>query len=212
LGETAINQVRALGFDPQDVRHIVMTHLHLDHAGGIADFPWAQVHIFRNEFDSVLNPRPYSLVDHIGYVDEHLRADVNWMLHSSLGLQWFGFEAIHLLEEPTYELLLVPLVGHSPGHCDVAVRLKDGWLLHCGDAYIRDMQIDIDSPKNPFPIGLRSVSGILFPFGPIARLHALRREHGETIQMFCSHDPNSYAELRGISLDEDHTHAKLGDF
>ena len=30
---------RALGFSPDDVRHIVVTHLDLDHAGGLADFP-----------------------------------------------------------------------------------------------------------------------------------------------------------------------------
>jgi glyoxylase-like metal-dependent hydrolase (beta-lactamase superfamily II) len=34
---TARGRVRALGFAPEDVRHIVLTHLDLDHAGGIAD-------------------------------------------------------------------------------------------------------------------------------------------------------------------------------
>ena len=37
--ETALAQVRALGFDPHDVRHIITTHLDLDHAGGLPDFP-----------------------------------------------------------------------------------------------------------------------------------------------------------------------------
>ena len=31
--ETAVRQFVRLGFAPQDIRHIVMTHLHLDHAG-----------------------------------------------------------------------------------------------------------------------------------------------------------------------------------
>ena len=35
--ETAIARVRALGFAPSDVRHIVLTHLDLDHAGGLED-------------------------------------------------------------------------------------------------------------------------------------------------------------------------------
>ena len=30
---------RALGFEPSDVRHIITTHLDLDHAGGLPDFP-----------------------------------------------------------------------------------------------------------------------------------------------------------------------------
>ncbi|HEY5206135.1 MAG TPA: MBL fold metallo-hydrolase, partial [Roseiarcus sp.] len=49
VAETALRQVADLGFRPSDVRHIVPTHLDLDHAGGIADFPDAAVHIFADE-------------------------------------------------------------------------------------------------------------------------------------------------------------------
>jgi len=48
-GETAIAQVEALGYAPTDVRHIVITHLDLDHAGGLADFPHAKVHVHARE-------------------------------------------------------------------------------------------------------------------------------------------------------------------
>ena len=54
--ETARVQVRNLGFDPEDVRHIVVTHLDLDHAGGLGDFPEAQVHIFEPEYRAALHP------------------------------------------------------------------------------------------------------------------------------------------------------------
>ncbi|XUM21916.1 MBL fold metallo-hydrolase [Bradyrhizobium oligotrophicum S58] len=47
--ETALQQVRALGFSPDDVRHILLTHLDRDHAGGIGDFPKAKVHVHRAE-------------------------------------------------------------------------------------------------------------------------------------------------------------------
>src|SRR3954471_22019014 len=52
--ETAIRQVRDLGFDPRDVRHIVLTHLDFDHAGGLPDFPWATVHVSAREFDRAM--------------------------------------------------------------------------------------------------------------------------------------------------------------
>ena len=42
-------QVRALGYRPDDVRDIVVTHLDLDHAGGLGDFPHARVHVHRAE-------------------------------------------------------------------------------------------------------------------------------------------------------------------
>lgn len=47
--ETAIEQVRGLGFDPKDVRHVILTHLDVDHVGGASDFPWARVHATRAE-------------------------------------------------------------------------------------------------------------------------------------------------------------------
>jgi glyoxylase-like metal-dependent hydrolase (beta-lactamase superfamily II) len=43
--ETAARQVERLGFRRNDVRHIILTHLDLDHAGGLSDFPHAQVHV-----------------------------------------------------------------------------------------------------------------------------------------------------------------------
>ncbi|WP_197673995.1 MBL fold metallo-hydrolase [Micromonospora narathiwatensis] len=46
--ETAVRQIERLGHSPADVRHIVVTHLHRDHTGGLADFPAARVHPARN--------------------------------------------------------------------------------------------------------------------------------------------------------------------
>ncbi|MBV9756858.1 MAG: MBL fold metallo-hydrolase, partial [Alphaproteobacteria bacterium] len=47
--DTALARVKALGFRPLDVRHVVLTHLDFDHAGGISDFPLATVHVFATE-------------------------------------------------------------------------------------------------------------------------------------------------------------------
>ena len=44
-----MHQVPALGIDPTDVRHILVTHLDFDHAGGLEDFPNAAVHLTARE-------------------------------------------------------------------------------------------------------------------------------------------------------------------
>ena len=54
--ETAISQIRELGLDPHDVRNIITTHLDLDHAGGLPDFPDADVHLLGRELDAALKP------------------------------------------------------------------------------------------------------------------------------------------------------------
>ena len=54
--ETALARVTALGHRPEDVTDIVLTHLDLDHAGGIGDFPQARVHVDEDELDRALAP------------------------------------------------------------------------------------------------------------------------------------------------------------
>lgn len=200
--ETAIEQVTNLGFNPKDVRQIVLTHLHLDHVGGVKDFPWAEVHVLETEYETAKKPRKLSWIDRIGYVQEHLLSKTNWVLHSMRGDKWFRFDSVRVLEKSSYNVLLVPLVGHSRGHCGVAVEIDDGWLFHCGDAYVRDSQIDHEEPRDPFPVLIRPITRQLFPENTIRRIRELRREHGDKITMFCSHDPIQYSKLREISIEE----------
>jgi glyoxylase-like metal-dependent hydrolase (beta-lactamase superfamily II) len=61
---TAVRQVQALGFDPRDVRHIVLSHLDFDHAGGLDDFPGSSVHLLESEVlsaSAVHRARPHAL-------------------------------------------------------------------------------------------------------------------------------------------------------
>ena len=42
-------QLRALGIGPRDVRRVVLTHLHIDHDGGLAHFPQTEILVPRGE-------------------------------------------------------------------------------------------------------------------------------------------------------------------
>ncbi len=81
LAETAIAQVEALGFAASDVRHIVATHLDVDHAGGLPDFPAAEVHVFAPELAEALSP---SLRERARYVGgAHWKHRPRWVEHHS---------------------------------------------------------------------------------------------------------------------------------
>ena len=59
IEETAIYQVEKLGFSRNDVRHIILTHLHNDHAGGLRDFPHAKVHVHKLEYEAIQSPKGF---------------------------------------------------------------------------------------------------------------------------------------------------------
>jgi glyoxylase-like metal-dependent hydrolase (beta-lactamase superfamily II) len=128
--ETAIRQITRLGYKPEDVRNIVLTHMHFDHCGGLNDFPWAAVHIYQGEYEAFIG-RPRHWTD-LAYVPRHLSQDANVIKYRDQGENWLGLPAIRLPFQP--EMWLVPLFGHTRGHCGVAIRSGDGWLFHVADA------------------------------------------------------------------------------
>ncbi|QIS09606.1 MBL fold metallo-hydrolase [Nocardia arthritidis] len=194
--ETAVRQVAALGFDPTDVRHILLTHLDYDHTGGLADFPWATVHVHEPEFRAAMRP---DFVGRIRYQPRHWAHGPKWELNSVAGGDnWFGFESVRELPGLPSEFLVVPLIGHSRGHAGVAVDTGDGWLLDAGDSYWSDDEIG-PAPSR-FDLGaLARVPMAALPSvyrANIARLAELRRTHGGEVTMFSVHDAAAYHRLR----------------
>lgn len=186
--ETAIEQIRGLGHDPTDVRHLALTHLDLDHAGGLPDFPGAEVHVFAREQEAALHP---SLRERVRYPRCHFEHGPRWHTHESGGDSWFGFESIRVLPGVDPEILLIPLPGHSRGHCAIAVRDADGWLLHCGDAYFHRNEM-ASPPSCPPGLNLFQKAMATDRAARTAnqeRLRELTRDHGGEVRIFCAHDP-----------------------
>ena len=191
----AIARVRELGLDPADVSHIVCTHLDLDHAGGLPDFPEAEVHVFAPEEPAAMNP---SLPDRARYRSYHFQHGPRFVAHEVDGDTWNGFESIRLLPGVGAEIALIPLVGHSPGHTGIAVRDERGWMLHCGDAYFHRNQM-ADPPD--CPSALRAFQSVMAADRSARhrneqRLHRLAGDSSAEVRLFCSHDPVELERMR----------------
>jgi glyoxylase-like metal-dependent hydrolase (beta-lactamase superfamily II) len=197
IEETAIHQISAMGFNPRDVRHIILTHLHLDHAGGLRDFPDAEVHVHRKELEAAMKPRG---IMEQAYLRDQWAHEPKWVVHDRVNGAWFGFDRIEVMREQEYEILLIPLPGHTRGHCGVAIGSSQGWLLLCGDAaspFHPDSDLhdrgDAHYHLNSLPRGfVYHVIGSHVP-----RLRRLIAEHGDDVCVISSHDIFSFDELCG---------------
>jgi glyoxylase-like metal-dependent hydrolase (beta-lactamase superfamily II) len=199
---TAARQVEALGYSPRDVRHIVLTHLDFDHAGGLDDFPFAAVHLLDAEEKAASRRR--TPLDRLRYRPGQWSSRPRWVTYPRAeGEPWLGFECVRGLAGVPPGILLVPLPGHSAGHAGVAVEADGGWLLHAGDAYFhRNEVLPIGSRSTP---GLRAFQRLMAKdqgdrLNTQARLRDLARDH-EEVEIFCSHDAVEFEALAGRPAD-----------
>jgi glyoxylase-like metal-dependent hydrolase (beta-lactamase superfamily II) len=186
---TAIAQIEELGFSARDVRHIVLTHLDFDHAGGLEDFPEATIHVMQNEVEAARDR--HGFIASGRYRPQQWDEVQNWQHYTAGGEPWFGFEAVRDLKGLPPEILLIPLAGHTRGHAGIAIATSEGWLLHAGDAYFYRHEMDAAQPTcTP---GLRAYQWMMEVDRQArlfnqARLRQLAIDRREDVRLFCSHD------------------------
>lgn len=174
---TAARQVEELGFRASDVTDIVLTHADPDHAGGLADFPQATVHVSAEEFAQLgTNPR---------YSPAQFAHSPRWATYPKSDTRWFELEGRPLSLD--IEVLLVPLFGHTRGHCGVAVRQGSDWILHVGDAYYLRVELTTDDHPVSTLATLRADDNEL-RHQSLSQLRRLHADHGREVRMFGYHD------------------------
>jgi glyoxylase-like metal-dependent hydrolase (beta-lactamase superfamily II) len=188
--DTALRQIESLGFSAADVRHIVLTHLDFDHAGGLSDFPDARVHLLAAE-RAAAEQKSRRGVARERYRPVQWKHVRDWRTYAPDGEPWLGFDAVRALDGLPPEILMIPLRGHTLGHAGVAVETNGGWLLHAGDAYLHHRQMDLGKPR--VPPGLALYERIMDTDRSARRLNqkrllALKGDRGAGVTVFCAHD------------------------
>ena len=128
-GESAPEQLRALGVEPDAIATVVMTHLHNDHASGAIQFPDATFVVDADEWRAACKGGFAE-----GYRHEHFDQPLQWRtVDYAGGAPHAGFErSLDLFGDGSVRLLSTP--GHTQGHQSVLLRLRGRELLLTGDA------------------------------------------------------------------------------
>jgi glyoxylase-like metal-dependent hydrolase (beta-lactamase superfamily II) len=126
-------QMEQLGIPPADVRWVVMTHMHTDHAGGLHHFPKSEILVSRKELS--LSSGRLGRVR--GYLNNHLP---DWYDPTVVDLRPASYgpfpESLPLTAAG--DVTIVPLAGHTPGQIGVIVENGDHAVLLAGDSYYHE--------------------------------------------------------------------------
>jgi glyoxylase-like metal-dependent hydrolase (beta-lactamase superfamily II) len=130
--QAAAAQLRARGVDPDEVKLVVMTHMHMDHASAISDFTEATYVLGEGEWAAFSRPRSTFQ----GYVKKQGTHAVDYrevVYDTRLVNSYSTFgRSFDLFGDGSIRLVYTP--GHSAGHQSLIVRLRNREALLAGDA------------------------------------------------------------------------------
>lgn len=153
-------QLHKLGIQPADVKMVILTHLHTDHAGGLHHFPKSDVYVHSAELVAAR-----SLAGRImnGYLPHR------WPTWFSPKPFAFHAEQVGSFDQVQYmtgarDVMIVPTPGHTPNHVSVIVWQDGVSFFLAGDTtyseqFLLDRQVDGVSPNKSR--SLRTIDQIL---------------------------------------------------
>ena len=126
------DQLVARGLEPKDVAIVVMTHLHVDHASGVAQFPDATFVVSEREWRVATEEKGLTA----GYVRRQFDHAFDWRTvdFDSERVESFASfgRTLDLFGDGSVRLAYTP--GHTLGHMSVILRTRDGEFLIAADA------------------------------------------------------------------------------
>lgn len=147
--DALVRQLPALGFDPADVKHVIVSHLHWDHAGGMRDLPDATFTVNRREWEDAIARKGLALMSG-GYIKDQFEGvglDID-LIDTDPDRPYLGFPASHDVFGDG-SMVLVDLPGHAPGQVGMVVNLPSGRrFFFTGDAFYFPESLETLAPKS----------------------------------------------------------------
>lgn len=171
--DTLDKQIDRVGYKIGDIKYVVLSHAHLDHAGGLSYFPQAKFIVGAGELRYAYWPdfdRRWAFI-----MDDFIETRGYDWVELGQDQDLFGDGAIKFLFTP----------GHTPGECSLLVNLPNRRIILTGDTAHRRTAFD---QQIAMPWSVNHAQAIQ----SLKRVKALRDLAGA--EVWISHDPDDWKE------------------
>jgi glyoxylase-like metal-dependent hydrolase (beta-lactamase superfamily II) len=182
--DPVVKQIKALGYDTMSVKHVIISHLHWDHAGGMLDFPHAEFIVSRKEFETATAEKSHKRA----YIREQFGRDGVLTIKQITTIPGKGFltflDSFDVFGDGSF--VLVDLPGHTEGLMGLILTMPSGRrFLFGGDSFYFPENLEKLAPKS------RLMKTLVHEKDEadrtIAALYKLAAME-PSIEMVCSHD------------------------
>jgi glyoxylase-like metal-dependent hydrolase (beta-lactamase superfamily II) len=151
-GSAVADQLPDVGWTTDDVKHVVLTHMHSDHVGGLEDVPRSTLWVARAEWEAAAEPGFLGKPDTRPFEDHARVRTIDFIATSP-----YGPFSGHVDVFGDGSLILLPTPGHTVGHLSVLLNLKGRSFLFVGDSAWIDRHWQEVAPKGRLVRGLLEV-------------------------------------------------------
>lgn len=172
-----VNQLdNILGIKPENIDYVILSHLHLDHAGAVGAFPNAQYVVHNKEFEFAFSPE---CVQKGAYIMQDIDKDVKW-----LKLKNEFDKPYDLFDDGVIQIYHTP--GHTPGHLSVLLKLDSKQIFLSSDSCYTYENLDENIPPGLVWDAQASIKSVNF----------IRKLRKNGVEIITGHDPNVWGRLK----------------
>jgi N-acyl homoserine lactone hydrolase len=167
-------QIEALGYKTSDVTHVIASHAHFDHSGGLYLFPEAKFYAGQGELQFAYWPA-YIGAGFFRLADLDVTRSFDWYQVPGIDVDLFGDGSLVILFTP----------GHTPGELSLLVRLPSRNFILTGDTV--HLRAALEHEVH-FPVDADTAAAVR----SLRRLKLLRDTADATV--WITHDPDDWSD------------------